>query len=63
MVVRAHEDASGTFAQLEINTAAAQGGNHWVEIAQLDGVHAGDAVNVVIDPSHGITQIHSDWLV
>ena len=63
MVVHAAEDASGAFATLQINTAAAQGGDHWVSIAELDGVHAGDAVNVVIDLTHAPVQIHADWLV
>jgi hypothetical protein len=43
-MVRVSEDASGAFAALEVNTAG-----HWTEVAQLDGVHAGDSVNVVLD--------------
>jgi hypothetical protein len=51
-LVHAVEDASGTFAELQINTAAAGKPAHWVDIAQLDGVHAGDAVDLNIDSSH-----------
>jgi hypothetical protein len=42
-MVRVSEGASGAFAALEVNTAG------WTEVAQLDGVHAGDSVNVVLD--------------
>jgi hypothetical protein len=51
-LVHAVEDASGTFAELQINTAAAGKSAHWVDIAQLDGVHSGDALALRIDPSH-----------
>jgi hypothetical protein len=61
MLVQAQEDASGTFAILRVNTDGGYG--DWVEIAQLDGVHAGDAINVVLDPTHAVHQIHADWLV
>jgi hypothetical protein len=43
-MVRVSEGASGAFAALEVNTAG-----HWTEVAQLDGVHAEDSVNVVLD--------------
>jgi hypothetical protein len=36
---------------------------NWVNVAQLDGAHSGDAVNVLID-SHSsvhLAQIHVDW--
>jgi hypothetical protein len=61
MLVQVHEDASGTFATLQVNTDVAHGGN-WIDIAQLDGVHAGDAVNVAMDFTHAVHQFHSDWL-
>jgi len=51
-LVHAVEDASGTFAELQINTAAAGKPAHWVDIAQLDGMHTGDAVALRLDPSH-----------
>ena len=51
-LVHAVEDASGTFATLQINTAAAGQSAHWVDIAQLDGVHLGDGVDVSINSSH-----------
>jgi large repetitive protein len=76
-LVRAVEDPSGTFATLQLNTtpdtAATRGGPapqpagtaHWVNVAQIDGAHAGDAVNVLVD-SHAaihLAQIHVDLLV
>jgi len=75
--VRAVEDPSGTFATLQLNTtpdtAATRGGPapqpagtaHWVNVAQIDGAHAGDAVNVLVD-SHAaihLAQIHATLLV
>jgi VCBS repeat-containing protein len=62
MLAHAQEDASGGFATLQVNTDAGHGGN-WVDIAQLDGVHAGDVVNVVLDPARATHQIHAEWLV
>ena len=79
-LVRAVEDPSGTFATLQLNTAApttpppslwgfdptpqATAAN-WVNVAQLDGAHSGDAVNVLLD-SHlavHLAQIHVGLLV
>jgi hypothetical protein len=51
-LVHATEDASGTFATLQVNTAATGQAAHWVDIAQLDGVKDGDAIKVSIDPGH-----------
>jgi Ca2+-binding RTX toxin-like protein len=69
LVVRAVEDSSGSFAMLQVNTAntsmGSKVGSTWVDVAQLDGAHAGDAVNVLID-NHATThlaQIHVDLLV
>ncbi|MEA2878649.1 MAG: large repetitive protein [Hyphomicrobiales bacterium] len=44
-------DHGGAAAALEFNVGAA---NHafWVAVAQLDGIHAGDAVNVSLDAGH-----------
>jgi VCBS repeat-containing protein len=74
-LVRAVEDPSGTFATLQLNTAdqpAAYGRSmpqaaaaNWVNVAQLDGAHAGDAVDVLLD-SHlavHLAQIHVGLLV
>jgi VCBS repeat-containing protein len=75
-LVKAVEDPSGLFATLQFNNAApaapagfggaAQPGvPNWVNIAQIDGAHAGDAVNVVLD-SHlavHVAHIHVDLLV
>jgi hypothetical protein len=66
LVVRAVEDASGTFATLQVvDTIGVRSATpHWVNVAQLDGAHAGDAVNVLID-NHSVhlAQIHVDLLV
>jgi VCBS repeat-containing protein len=67
LVVRAVEDASGKFATLQVDHIDPMGlpsTPNWVSIAQIDGAHAGDAVNVVID-NHSVhlAQIHVDLLV
>ena len=38
---------------------------NWVSVAQIDGAHSGDAVNVLIDNNHSVhlAQIHVDLLV
>ncbi|MDP1907586.1 MAG: matrixin family metalloprotease, partial [Hyphomicrobium sp.] len=47
-VVRAVEDAGGTFATLQVNTANVSWGTKlgptWTDIVQIDGAHAGDPV-------------------
>jgi hypothetical protein len=68
LVVRAVEDASGKFATLQVDHIDPMGlpsAPNWVNVAQLDGAHSGDAVNVLID-SHSsvhLAQIHVDLLV
>jgi hypothetical protein len=67
LVVRAVEDASGKFATLQVDHIDPMGlpsAPNWVNVAQLDGAHAGDAVNVLID-NHSVhlAQIHVDLLV
>jgi VCBS repeat-containing protein len=67
LVVRAVEDASGKFAMLQVDHIDPIGmpsAPNWVNVAQLDGAHAGDAVNVLID-NHSVhlAQIHVDLLV
>jgi VCBS repeat-containing protein len=66
LVVRAVEDASGKFATLQVDHIDPMGlpsAPNWVNVAQLDGAHAGDAVNVLID-NHSVhlAQIHVDLL-
>jgi hypothetical protein len=66
-LVRAVEDPSGSFATLQVNTTtdAVVSNAHWVNVAQITGAHAGDAVNVTID-SHSaahLAQIHVGLLV
>ena len=67
-IVRAVEDASGSFATLQVNTAnlswGTKPGPTWTDVAQIDGAHAGDDVSVLIDNGtiHR-AQIHVDLLV
>jgi hypothetical protein len=68
LVVRAVEDASGKFAMLQVDHIDPMGlpsAPNWVNVAQLDGAHAGDSVNVLIDNNHSVhlAQIHVDLLV
>jgi hypothetical protein len=67
LVVRAVEDASGKFATLQVDHIDPMGllsAPNWINVAQLDGAHAGDAVNILID-NHSVhlAQIHVDLLV
>ena len=67
LVVRAVEDASGKFATLQVDHIDPNGlpsAPNWVSVAQLDGAHAGDVVNILID-NHSVhlAQIHVDLLV
>ena len=79
LVVRAVEDSSGSFATLQVNVTPDAGGAigsmlaraitgsanaHWVSVAQLDGAHAGDPVDVLID-NNGLHHalVHVDLLV
>ena len=50
--VRAQEDASGTFAVLQVNTDS----SHWVDVARIDGALAGDQIDV-LDTTHILHQI------
>ncbi|MDB5578284.1 MAG: uncharacterized protein JWR80_3460 [Bradyrhizobium sp.] len=62
-IVRAVEDASGSFATLQVNTyngaMGSKSGPNWVDVAQIDGARAGDDVSVLIE-SHAVhlAQIH-----
>jgi hypothetical protein len=67
LVVRAVEDSSGKFATLQVDHIDPMGlpsAPNWVNVAQIDGAHAGDSVNVLID-NHSVhlAQIHVDLLV
>jgi hypothetical protein len=67
MVVRAVEDASGKFATLQVDHIDPMGlpsAPNWIDVAQLDGAHVGDSVNVLLD-NHSVhlAQIHVDLLV
>jgi hypothetical protein len=54
--VRVAEDASGAYATLQVH--AGTGADDWSSVAQLDGVHAGDAVNVALDAAH-VLHLHA----
>jgi hypothetical protein len=58
--VRVAEAASNAFATLDFNAGSAQD-PHWVALAKLDGVQAGETVNVVLDASHTV-ELHSTLL-
>jgi len=65
LMVRALEDPSGSFATLQVNTGDCSLGlkvSNWVSVVQLDGAHAGDAINVLVDSHSAIhlAQIHVD---
>ena len=48
-LVRVLENPSGTAAILQIDQDGAANGAHWTTIAQLDGVHTGDGVKIVMN--------------
>ena len=60
---------SGSGANLQVDTDGAANGANWVTIAQLDGLHGGDTLNVILDSTlptgssisvvHGVTIIGS----
>jgi RTX calcium-binding nonapeptide repeat (4 copies) len=47
-LVRAIEDASNSFAIVEVDPDSSGGSSGWVPVAQLDGLHAGDLFSVVL---------------
>jgi len=47
-LVRAIEDASNSFAIVEVDPNGFGGSSGWVPVAQLDGLHAGDLFSVVL---------------
>ena len=65
-VVRAVEDAGGTFATLQVNASGpSQKTPSWVDVAQLDGARAGDDVSVLIDSNGAahLAHLHVGLLV
>jgi Ca2+-binding RTX toxin-like protein len=48
-LVRAIEDPSGTFANLQVDADGSANGANWTTIAILDGLHLGNSVNVILD--------------
>ena len=59
--IRVAEDVSATFATLQLNVGNAAN-PFWTAVAKLDGVHAGDAVNVLLDATHTV-HLSAGWLV
>ena len=59
-LLQVHADASDAFATLQVNARCVGGDQHWVDVAQFVGVHAGDAgVTVRGDVAQG----YADWLL
>ena len=56
-LVRAVEDASGTFAKLQVDVDGSANGTHWVTIADLDGLHLGDTLKVMLNGSGSLGTI------
>ena len=50
-LVRAIEDPSGTFANLQIDLDGAASGVNWMTIARLDGLHPGNNLSIILDAS------------
>ena len=50
-LVRVLESPSGTTAILQIDQDGAANGMNWTTIARLDGIHPGNGVRVILDPS------------
>ena len=50
-LVRVSENSSGTAAFLQIDPDGTANGAHFTTIAQLDGVHAGDSLTVILNSS------------
>jgi Ca2+-binding RTX toxin-like protein len=48
-LVRAVENAGGTFALLQVDTDGAANGSNWTTIAKLDGMATGGSLNVILD--------------
>ena len=52
-LVRVVQNGDSTGALVQVDTDGTVNGIHWVTIAQLDGIHIGNAVNAVLDSSQG----------
>ena len=48
-LVRAVADPTGTFAQLQIDVDGTANGTNWVTIAQLDGLHINNSLQVILN--------------
>jgi uncharacterized delta-60 repeat protein len=48
-LVRAIEDVNGTFANLQVDPDGTANGANWTTIAQIDGFHAHDILDVILD--------------
>ena len=57
--VRLVQDASNTFAHLQIDIDGG-GAEPWVTIARLDGLHTGDVINVMLDDTGTVTKFTVD---
>ena len=50
-LVRVIETPDGAYAAVQVDVDGTGNGAHWVTIAELDGIHLGDTVNVILDAS------------
>jgi Ca2+-binding RTX toxin-like protein len=50
-LVRAVEDAGGTFAKLQVDADGTANGVNWTTIARLDGLHTGNNLSIILDSS------------
>ncbi len=50
-LVRVVENGDGTGALVQVDVDGTGTGSHWTTIAQLDGIHLGDTVNVILSSS------------
>ncbi|WLA39706.1 putative Ig domain-containing protein [Bradyrhizobium elkanii] len=62
-LVRVVEDPTGGSARLQVDPNGAVGGANWVSIAQLDGIHQGDTIQVILDPFHSSVPVRSNLIV
>src|SRR5262249_30729440 len=56
-LVRVVMDASGTFATLQVDRDGAANGAKWIAAVRLDGLHAGNHVQVITDATGQTTSL------
>ncbi len=56
-LIRANEDPSGAFSLLQIDPTAGGSESDWITIAQLDGIHGGNVLRIILDASQSATPV------